>query len=462
MENIIKSLTSPYPKSESDLSLSRKLVQMVRQKPVTRADFDAAALFTLDAVANIIAGQNSGQGKILLEWTKLQGTASGNNITDAGRRALLLGGLCHILEMDDLHRVSVVHPGCIVIPTVWALVETGKADASGHDILRAILAGFEVATRVGMAVGSEHYRIFHNTATCGPFGSAMAAGQLLGLNEDGFVDALGNAGTQAAGLWQFIDTGAMSKHLHAGRGAEAGLVSAELAALGFTGPPEIFEGSRGFFAALAPKGNPDRMIENADAPWQLIETSIKPFPSCRHTHPVIDACTQIRHEMRDSKISLSEIAAVRVDTYQAAIDVCDRATSRSVYEAKFSLQHCTAAALSSKVMDFSVFDEKARDDFGALAKKVELRLSENIDAIYPSHWGCDVRVELNDGQMISVQRRDALGDPELALDKEDMISKARKLMVHGGLEQPDKLISAILELSKDGPLPRLPLQAMDV
>src|SRR5690606_14080258 len=123
--------------------------------------------------------------------------------------------------------------------------------------------------RVGMAVGPAHYRVWHNTATCGPYGSAMAAAELLGLDDVQAVHALGNAGTQSAGLWQFLETGAMSKHLHAGRAAEAGIVAAELAARGFTGAPAILEGEKGFFAGACPDARPEALLADPAAPWQL-------------------------------------------------------------------------------------------------------------------------------------------------------------------------------------------------
>ena len=208
--------------------LSQELIQLIRNKAISAADLQRATIYTLDAVANALAGRNTVPGKKLLQWGSRQGA-------DAGRRALVVGGLTHILESDDLHRASVTHPGCVVPPAAFCVAERDKN--SGTEILHSILHGFEAMCRVGMGVGGAHYRIWHNTATCGPYGSAMAVASLLNLSEEQAVHALGNAGTQSAGLWQFLETGAMSKHLHAGRAAEAGIVAADLAALGFTGPP---------------------------------------------------------------------------------------------------------------------------------------------------------------------------------------------------------------------------------
>ena len=175
-----------------------------------------------------------------------------------------MGGLTHILEVDDLHKASVVHPGCVVVPAAWSVAS--REGIRGRALLVAILKGFEATTRVGMAVGPAHYRIWHNTATCGPHGSAYAAASLIGLNPSAVLDALGNAGAQSSGLWQFLETGAMTKHLHAGRAAEAGVVAADLAGLGFTGPPAILEGKKGFFAAACPDAQPEIVTGNPDAP----------------------------------------------------------------------------------------------------------------------------------------------------------------------------------------------------
>jgi 2-methylcitrate dehydratase PrpD len=300
-------------------------------KPIAPVDFQQAAMFTLDALANALAGRVSEPGALLLRW------ADATGVIDAERRAFLLGALTHILETDDLHRASVVHPGCVVVPAVWAIATRERQ--RGHAVLRAVLWGFEAATRIGMAVGPTHYRIWHNTATCGPYGSAMAAAALLKLDVPATVHALGNAGTQSSGLWQFLETGAMTKHLHAGRAAAAGVLAADLARFGFTGPPAILEGAKGLFAAACPDADPDAVVRDPDGPWQLLQTSIKPWPSCRHTHPAIDAACELRHAV------IGPIEQIEVETYPAALEVCNRPAPQSDYEAKFSLHHCVAAAL---------------------------------------------------------------------------------------------------------------------
>ncbi len=416
------------------MSLTAELVSMIRRKPVARADLEAAALFTLDALACAYAGSVTPVGAVLRRW-------AGGDELDRKRGAFLMGALTHITETDDLHRASVTHPGCVVVPAALAL--GARLEAEPRQILTAILHGFEAMCRVGSAVGPAHYRVWHNTATCGPFGSAMAAATLLELDDAATIDALGNAGTQASGLWQFLETGAMSKHLHAGRACEAGLLAAELAQAGFTGPPEILEGDKGFFVALCPDPEPARVLADVDAPWQLRQTSIKPWPSCRHTHPLVDCALEL-HDL----LAGSAIESVRVATYRAALDVCDRPVPQSEYEAKFSLQHCAAVALADGAVGLDSFDGPARERLADLRTRVAVVADEPYAGRYPVSWGAEVSVRTLDGAAFKVSRRDCRGDPELPLDAAEMRAKATGLLEYGGLDgkATGRLCDAVLDL----------------
>lgn len=419
-------------------SLTAQLIDLIRRKPITEAARDSAALFVLDAVANAIAGRSSVPGRILMAW------AAGRP-PHAATQSFLLGGLAHTLETDDLHRASVTHPGCVVVPVAVAL--GSRTEASGHELLRAVLHGYEAMCRVGNAVGAAHYRVWHNTATCGPYGSAMCAADLLTLDDLPTQHALGNAGTQSSGLWQFLETGAMSKHLHAARAAESGFLAAELAALGFTGPPAILEGSKGFFAAACPDAAPAEVLANADADWQLTMTSIKPWPSCRHTHPSIDAALELR-----SKLAGRELVSARAEVYPAALDVCNRPAPGNEYEAKFSLQHCIAVALAHGRVDFGDFDATTRDQLASMRDRICPVVAEPFRSLYPQHWGSRVSVTMRDGLTLSAERRDCKGDPGAALSREDMIDKAMMLMKFG--DMPEGRAAAVVQAILDLPANR--------
>ncbi len=441
------------------MSLTKQLAELVANKPIAARDLEVSALFLLDATANMIAGQNSSQGKKLLAWAREIAPEGHLSALDDGRKAFLLGALCHILEVDDLHRASIVHPGCIVGPVALVL----GAKQNGQGVLTAFLKGVEATTRVGMSVGSKHYKIWHNTATCGPFGSAVCAASLYQLSIDQTVHALGNAGSQACGFWEFLTTGAETKHMHAGRGAESGLVAAQLAKHGFTGAPEILEGPRGFYAGTCPNPEIDQLLAKPNDVWQMHLTSIKPWPSCRHTHPAIEIALSLAptnnadpnnaDPKNADQWQLEDVESIRGFTYQATIDLCDQPLPNSVYAAKFSLQHCIAAALSDGQVGLDSFDEKARKRLKTVREKVSISIDEKVQAAYPKQWGARIELDLADGTVIHKATSSAYGDPDAPLDRTAMIKKANMLFEHAGFQNSDGLIKNILAMPNGAPCP---------
>ena len=416
------------------MTLTEQLIELIENKPIEDEDIKAASWFMLDAMANIAAGRNTDQGRILSRWFL-------EEPPDTSRKVLWLGSLMHILEMDDLHRRSVVHPGCVVIPAVLALGM--REDISGLQMLEAVVKGFEACTRIGNSVGPAHYKIWHNTATCGPFGAAYAAGTLFGLEKEQFRDALGNAGTQSSGLWEFSENGAMSKHLHAGRAGQSGLLSAELAKLGFSGSPTILEGKRGFYAACCPDANPDALLVDPEGSWQIHKTSIKPWPCCRHTHPAIDAALEI-----SSKLDGGNIESIELGVTQATLDVCDKPTPETLYDAKFSLQHCVSVAILDGQVGFDAFESDARQRVAKMAMKISLERNEEIEKAYPNAWGAEVKVKLTNGKEFSVRRKHAKGDPDAPLSPTEFKEKATMLFRFGGVSEPEAWVERILELDR--------------
>ncbi len=242
--------------------LARFLVALPQDARLEPA-IDAAEVYLLDWLGSAVAGRRTEPGRILLEYGASQPDGHASIVGEAWGRsdevaALVNGGLSHIVEMDDVDRGSVLHPGAVVIPAALALAESRSK--SGRALLTAIVAGYEIAVRVGEAVGKKHYRYFHNTSTCGVFGAAAAAASILELDEESIVWAFGNAGTQASGLWEFNAEGAMSKHLHAGRAAANGILAALLAECGLTGARFILEGERGFSPLPLPTPRPSASL----------------------------------------------------------------------------------------------------------------------------------------------------------------------------------------------------------
>lgn len=433
----------------ADGSLTSQLIELIRGKPITDNDLKAASLFVLDTLACALAGRHTPQAMALKQFLAHRGDAP-------AMQAFLFGGLAHIVEMDDLHRGSVTHPGCVVVPPALAMALDTRA--SGPAFLTAVLHGYEACCRVGAAVGPAHYKVWHNTATCGPFGSAMASANLVGLDQEASVWALGNAGTQSAGLWQFLPDGAMSKHLHTARACEAGMTAADLAAHGFTGPAHILEGAQGLFAGACPDADPQAVVRDPDAPWALVETSMKPYPCCRHTHPAIDCALDIVAQAGGQPLALEQIEKVALATYAAALNVCDRPDASSDYQAKFSLQHTLLEALTQGAIGFDSFNGEARARLQGGSTRVTLQEGEAYETAYPDAWGSALTVTLRDGRRFAAETDQALGDPAKPLDETAVVAKARGLLALGQVDadQGEALIAACLALPEDGSrLPRI-------
>ncbi|MGJ8563001.1 MAG: MmgE/PrpD family protein [Alphaproteobacteria bacterium] len=418
------------------MTVTERLVPILA-RTITDQDRQRAALLLLDWTGCAAAGQAEPAGQKITN-------AFPNEIGDCSRigapkssplmAALHNGCLGNVLEMDDVDRQAVLHAAPTIIPAALAIAEyTG---ASANDFLDSIVIGYEATIRIGRAVGAGHYAFWHNTATCGPFGAAAAACHLLKGSD--LVSALGLAGTQAAGLWQTRhEPDSMAKQLHAGHAAHAGVLAAILSAQGFQGPRSILEGEQGFFKAMCPGANPESVLADPDVNWLMHETSLKPYPACRHTHPAIDAALKV--ELSDGPIV--------VETYSDALKFCDRPKPLAGLEAKFSLQHVVAHTLLYGAPELNDFSNEALSKTKALRGRISVKSTNKFNSVYPSHYGAEIFV---DGKHYAV--RDAFGDPEKPMSETSVISKAVLLMRHSGLTKPrsQQLSKAALSLNGDG------------
>jgi 2-methylcitrate dehydratase PrpD len=439
----------------ADPSLTEGLVALLA-RPVTPADRRRAALHLVDWIGCAAAGAASEVGGVIRAHAKAQPAGAARVVLGghAGARdaAFANGAFGNVLEMDDVHREAILHPGPVVVPAALALA--AERGARGHALLDAILRGYEAEIRIGRAMGAGHYARFHPTATMGPFGAAAACGSLLRLDAARMAWALGNAGTQAGGVWQCRHEPVMTKQLHAARAAAAGLEAAELAALGLTGPRFILEGPQGVFAGLAPDARPDRVLAEPDAPWLVHETSFKPWPACRHAHPAIDAALALR-----PRLAGRGIERVLVESYADALAFCDHPLPRSTVEAKFSLQHAAAVVLLEGPPTLPLFDPPAleRPDIAALRARVTAAEDPAFTRAYPAHFGAAVTVTLQDGTTLREAVPDALGDPENPLAEEAILAKARMLMGSAGVApaRAEAAIAAALATAEDAPVTAL-------
>ena len=335
----------------------------------------------------------------------------------------------HVAEQDDVHNGSVFHPATVVFP---AAVATAQAlGASGQQLLTACIAGYEVGIRVGEFLGRSHYKVFHTTGTAGTLAAAAAVGRLLRLDAPQMQHAFGSAGTQSAGLWEFLRTAADSKQLHTAHAAAAGLMSAYLAKDGFTGAAEILEGPQGMAAGMSSDADPSRLIDGLGVRWATGETSFKYHACCRHTHPAADALLQV---MQTHKLKPENLERVITRVHQGAIDVLGPVLRpATVHQSKFSMGTVLALVARFGHAGLAEFDQHFLDDSTqALRDRVSMVLDPEVDAAYPQRWIGKVTVHTTDGRVLHGRVDEPKGDPGNTLSREEITAKALRLAAFSG------------------------------
>jgi 2-methylcitrate dehydratase PrpD len=334
--------------------------------------------------------------------------------------------LGNLLEMDDIHRGAILHPG----PVIWPTILRG-GDTTLDEALAAAVRGYEAMIAIGSMLDARHYAYWHNTSTAGVFGAAAAAASALGANAEQVTAALGLAGSVAGGFWQMRNEPVMAKQWHVAHAVETGSAAAHHACCGISGPRFILEGPQGLLAATCDRARPLEL----HAGWKLEEVSFKPWAACRHTHPAITAALELR-----AAGALEGL--ITVQTYRDALTFCDRPEPRTVTEAKFSLQHAIAVVRARGAPRLEDFEPEAIATLAGLRQEVRVEEDAELTAAYPRRFGAQVATAL--GQ---VTCRDALGDPERPLSAESLIAKARALMRWGGLaaSEADATIHTVLE-----------------
>jgi 2-methylcitrate dehydratase PrpD len=418
-------------------------------RPVTARTRARATRHVLDWLACAAAGANTESGHKFSAMASLGAAGPCTMLSTPPRdwwHALQLNAsVGNMLEMDDLHRSSIVHPAPVIVPAAIAVAEL--VGASSEVLLNAIVRGYEATIRIGRALGAAHYRFFHNTSTCGSFGAAAAAADLLKLSADQTAWALANAGSRTGGLWQMRFEDCETKSVHNAQAAQLGVQSALLALHGVRGPLSLLEGAQGLFAAMAPGANPQDVMsgfETAGEHWLIEEVSFKPWPACRHAHPSIDAALALR-----GRVAIEQISSVDVSTYKSALDFCDQPNPKTELQAKFSLQHCTATSLlhGAPWLPHFLVDALSESRLRALRDKVSVYESRELTSRFPQHYGARVSVKLRDGSLMTHEQLDALGDPEMPLTDAQMCDKARKLFANAGVDSSEALIDATLALA---------------
>jgi len=339
--------------------------------------------------------------------------------------AWINGSASHAVEFDDIFKDAVYHPGCPTIAAALALAE--DRGLSGDSFLRAVVVGYEISTRIGVAVQPSHYRYFHTTGTVGSFGAAAAGAALLTPGDAAAMGhALATVGTFASGLQQAFRSDSMTKPLHAGHAASVGVLAAQAAANGVTGAADLLEGKAGFGAAMSEGAHWERATAALGTRYNITQVTQKNHGCCGHAFAAIDAML----ELRRGGLEPADVAAVEVATYRAALDVAGNPAPRTAAEAKFSLPYVVAHALRHGSVRLDAFAPQRLGDAGlrALMDRVRLVADADLTAAFPGQRAARVTATLRDGRTVQHFAPCRKGDPEAPLTDAEIDGKFEELV----------------------------------
>lgn len=380
-------------------------ISQLQYHQIPKRTLEVARIAILDTVGCGIYGYCTPWADMMLRWARNDDNNPSSNTGEAtiwgesrksmrvADAALVNGVAAHAFELDDYHN-SKLHAGAVVIPAVLAMAE--KLNSDGQAILTAIVAGYETMIRTSIASNPSATRLrgWHITGIYGPFAAAAACASLLRLNPEQTAWALGLAGTQGAGTWAFNADGTMSKRLHAGKAAHSGVLAAELASMGFSGPTQIYEyQDGGVLRAFSDASNPAELTKGLGELWHTDTNSIKPYACCGSAHAYIDAALALRARTgapwdtkRRVKVGLSTVVAV-----QCGFDY----TPGSALNAQMSVRYVVAAALlDGQVLPPQFTPARMTDPvIMALAAQLECEHDPKLDELYPAHFAGWVSVE---------------------------------------------------------------------
>ena len=366
----------------------------------------------------------------LLEKALAEDLDRGSARLALGRRAstrtaaLINGTAAHTVEVDDIFKFGIYHPGAPTISAALAVAQS--SNASGEAFLRAVIVGYEISTRIGAAMGRAHYKYWHNTGTVGTFGASAAAAELYGLDAMRFAHALATSATFAAALQQAFRRDSMSKPLHAGHAAEAGVLAAAGAREGVTGSLDVIEGEAGFGRAMSDGPDWDTALATLGVKHHVTMMTFKNHACCGHTFAAIDGAQEAQRQLG---VKPADIARIKVGSYRAAKEVSGYENPATAAEARFSLKYVVATALVHGSVRLAAFEPARMNDAvtRALMKKIEVVIDAELDAAFPNQRAARVTIETKDGRNAEYLQPARKGDPELPLTDRDLEDKYLEL-----------------------------------
>jgi 2-methylcitrate dehydratase PrpD len=362
----------------------------------------------LDYLGVTLAGSREPAARIALEalGTPAVGAAA---VFGTDRRAgaldaaLVNGTASHALDFDDCNNTFGGHPSVPILPALFALAD--ESGASGRDFLTAYVTGFEVETKIALAVHFHHYtKGWHATTTLGVFGAAAACAKLMGLDDGRTATALAIAASLASGIKS--NFGTMVKPLHVGHCTRNGLYAAQLARAGFTAGADAFEHKQGFFNVFNGEGTYDagKILPAWARPLDIVKPgiAIKQYPCCGSTHSALDAILKLA---REHKPAADDIERVDVWTHTRRLEHTNRPAPKSDLDAKFSVQYCMARALLDRRISIEHFEGKAYEDAAVKKLLPRVHAAPYTTAQFPAenHFGAEVKIALRGGKVLGAK-----------------------------------------------------------
>jgi 2-methylcitrate dehydratase PrpD len=448
----------------SEEAAARRLARFVldlRLAALPGAVVEQAQRLVLDILGSCLASSTMDFGEAAIRVAQALGGPPVSSVIGTATRVapanavLANGTLAHGLDFDDTREDAIVHTGCAAVTSALAVAEA--TSATGAALLEATVAAVEVMCRVGLTVpGRFHARHFHPTSLTAGFAAAAAAGRLLGLSEDELTRAFGICGSQAGGIIEYLGDGSWTKRLHPGWTGHGGVIAAQLAQAGFTGPERVLEGEHGFFAAFAGGHDAGRLVAQLDSlgrVWEILELTYKPYPCGSIAHPYMDCALRLRerHGVRPA-----DVAAIECETAAGPVPrlwepLAAKHRPPNGYAAKFSLPYLLAVIIAKGRAGFAEFTDAACRDEAVLALAARVRYTIDPSIDYPRQFVGRVRVTLADGRVLEERQDRPRGGPDLPMTRDDLV---RKFRGNAELRLPADAVERVIE--RVGALARAP------
>ena len=375
---------------------------------------DRVKYFALDFVGVTARGSLENSAKTMYRFVKdMSSSNSGGVIIGTKMRApypyvaLANGTASHILELDDINNEASLHPGGVIFPAAFAACE--MTNKNGRHFIEGVVLGYDVMIRLGKASDpkEQYKRGFHPTGTCGTFGATAAAAKIMDLNETQILNAFGIAGSQAAGNMEFLAQNTWTKIMQLGWAAHNGIVASLLAKKGFKGPSTIIEGRNGFFQSYSGNADGNKALDGLGSTFEILRTSIKPYPCVKYMHPSIDGILKI---IQENQIKPEEIEKVTLGILKAGFPMIAspkelKYCPQSMVDAQFSMPFGAAIAIIFGKVSLNHFRPEViqSDRVREMMRKIDCVGDPELEKVFPKQWPASIEIRTKDGRRFSIR-----------------------------------------------------------